>query len=64
MEGNKAKTDQETHDDEHIHEVNDEEEDDHAHNENLQCRFYRKDFPEENDLVIVNTPFLIPYRLK
>jgi hypothetical protein len=40
---------------EHIHDVHDEDEDEdaHAHNEKLQCRFYRKDFPEENDLVIV-----------
>jgi uncharacterized protein YbbC (DUF1343 family) len=28
-------------------------EEDHAHNENLICRFYRKDFPDENDVVIV-----------
>jgi hypothetical protein len=26
-------------------------------NENLKCRFYRKDFPEENDIVIVSTSF-------
>jgi hypothetical protein len=38
----------------HLDEVSiDEEEDDHLFNEKLQCRFYRKDFPEENDLVIV-----------
>jgi len=36
----------------HIDEASDDEEQ-HRHNENLQCRFYRKDFPEENDLVIV-----------
>jgi hypothetical protein len=29
------------------------EDEDHLNNENLQCRFYRKDFPEEGDLVIV-----------
>jgi hypothetical protein len=28
-------------------------EDEHSHNENLFCRFYRKDFPDENDVVIV-----------
>ena len=27
------------------------------HNENLICRFYRKDFPEENDIVIVRINF-------
>ncbi len=33
--------------------IDDEEEDeDHFNNANLQCRFYRKDFPEENDLVV------------
>lgn len=39
-------------DKEHIDELDDDEEDDHFNNENLQCRFYRKDFPEENDLVV------------
>jgi hypothetical protein len=24
-------------------------------NENLQCRFYKKDFPDENDIVIVSS---------
>jgi len=33
----------------------DEDEDEHLHGENLQSRLYRKDFPEEGDLVIVNT---------
>lgn len=42
-----------TKDKEHIEEVEDDEEEDHVFNEKLQCRFYRKDFPEENDLVIV-----------
>ena len=37
----------------HIEEVEDSDEDDHVNNEKLQCRFYRKDFPEENDLVVV-----------
>jgi hypothetical protein len=32
-----------------VDEASQTEEDD----EKLQCRFYRKDFPEENDLVIV-----------
>eukprot|EP00347_Sterkiella_histriomuscorum_P019680 403340697 len=36
----------------HIEEVEDSDEDDHVNNEKLQCRFYRKDFPEENDLVV------------
>lgn len=35
-------------------EVEDEDSQDHAlFNEKMQCRFYRKDFPEEGDLVIV-----------
>jgi hypothetical protein len=43
-----------TKDKDHIEEVEDDEEEDHMFNEKLQCRMYRKDFPEENDLVIVN----------
>jgi len=35
-----------------MEEIEDEEEEDHFNNEKLQCRFYRKDFPEENDLVV------------
>jgi hypothetical protein len=31
-----------------------EDEDSHINNEKLQSRFYRKDFPEENDLVVVS----------
>jgi hypothetical protein len=35
-------------------EVEDEDSEDHAlFNEKMQSRFYRKDFPEEGDLVIV-----------
>lgn len=30
------------------------QEESQIHNENLICRFYRKDFPDENDIVIVN----------
>lgn len=41
----------------HVEEIEEEEEDDHVFNEKLQCRFYRKDFPEENDLVMVSTLF-------
>jgi len=41
------------HDDDHIEELEDEEEEDQVFNEKLQCRMYRKDFPEESDLVIV-----------
>jgi hypothetical protein len=37
----------------HIDDIEEEDEDDHVFNEKLQCRFYRKDFPEENDLVMV-----------
>lgn len=38
-----------------IEEIEDDEEEDHAlFNEKMQCRFYRKDFPEEGDLVIVS----------
>lgn len=29
------------------------QEESQIHNENLFCRFYRKDFPDENDIVIV-----------
>lgn len=50
----KNKQEKETHHDEHIHEIEDEEEEDHTHNVNLKCRYYRKDFPEENDLVMVS----------
>jgi hypothetical protein len=42
-------------DKDNIEELEDEEEDDHVFNEKLQSRFYRKDFPEENDLVIVSS---------
>jgi hypothetical protein len=30
------------------------EDEEHLQGENLQCRLYRKDFPEEGDLVIVS----------
>lgn len=40
-------------DKDHIEEVEDSDEDEHINNEKLQCRFYRKDFPEEGDLVVV-----------
>ena len=38
------------------------QEESQIHNENLICRFYRKDFPEENDIVLVSfsTPSVIP----
>lgn len=36
-----------------IEDIEDDEDDHHVFNEKLQCRFYRKDFPEEGDLVIV-----------
>ena len=39
------------------------EEADHLLNEKLQCRYYRKDFPEEGDLVIVLFSLTLP-RLK
>ena len=49
------KKDQQELQDEHIEEIEDEEEEDHElFNEKMQCRFYRKDFPEEGDLVIVS----------
>ena len=47
-----TKEDNNDHEADHIKEASDEE-DEHMFNEKLQCRFYRKDFPEENDLVIV-----------
>ena len=56
MDTSKRNKDQDNHDHDpdHIKEASDEE-DEHMFNEKLQCRFYRKDFPEENDLVIVIT---------
>ena len=36
-----------------IEDIKSESETDHIDSEKLQCRFYRKDFPDENDLVIV-----------
>lgn len=51
----KSAAEKEIKNDDNIHEVIDEDEDDHTQNENLKCRFYRKDFPEENDLVIVRS---------
>lgn len=33
------------------------QEESQIHNENLICRFYKKDFPEENDIVIVSNTF-------
>lgn len=33
-------------------EIEEIEEEDHVFNEKLQCRFYRKEFPEESDHVI------------
>ena len=49
-------------------EIDEESVDQQFENENLQCRLYRKDFPEENDLVIVltNSPSLMHlfYRLR
>ena len=37
-----------------IPEDSESQEESQIHNENLQCRFYRKDFPDENDIVIVS----------
>lgn len=45
------------HDDHNISEYSESQEESQIHNENLQCRFYRKDFPDENDIVIVSIPF-------
>lgn len=39
-----------------IPEDSESQEESQIHNENLQCRFYRKDFPDENDIVIVSRP--------
>lgn len=47
------------HDDHNISEYSESQEESQIHNENLQCRFYRKDFPDENDIVIVSN-FCIP----
>ena len=55
MEKKQNMKDQQEHNDDHIEEIDDEEEEDHSlFNEKMQCRFYRKDFPEEGDLVIVS----------
>ena len=37
-----------------IPEDSESQEESQIHNENLQCRFYKKDFPDENDIVIVS----------
>ena len=37
-----------------IPEDSESQEESQIHNENLQCRFYRQDFPDENDIVIVS----------
>jgi hypothetical protein len=37
----------------YIPEDSESQEESQIHNENLICRFYRKDFPDENDIVIV-----------
>ena len=39
-----------------ISEHSESQEESQFHNEDLQCRFYRKDFPDENDIVIVSIP--------
>ncbi len=38
----------------YIPEDSESQEESQIHNENLICRFYRKDFPDENDIVIVS----------
>lgn len=40
--------------DPNIPEDTESQEESQIHNENLICRFYRKDFPDENDIVIVS----------
>lgn len=61
MQGKKEKKDQvQEIDDEEIKEDSEEEEDHSQFNEKMQCRFYRKDFPEEGDLVIVSSAMLMP----
>lgn len=39
--------------DHYIPEDSESQEESQIHNENLYCRFYRKDFPDENDIVLV-----------
>lgn len=51
-------------DKDHIEEVEDSDEDEHVNNEKLQCRFYRKDFPEEGDLVVVCTQYYLINKTK
>jgi hypothetical protein len=43
-----------------IPEDSESQEESQIHNENLQCRFYRKDFPDENDVVIVSDHLNVP----
>jgi hypothetical protein len=47
-----------------IPEDSESQEESQIHNENLQSRFYRKDFPDENDIVLVSFEhlrvFLLP----
>lgn len=45
----------------HLEDLDEEEDDNHLNNEKLQCRFYRKDFPEENDLVVVSRAHFSPF---
>ena len=46
----------------HIPEDTESQEESQIHNENLICRFYRKDFPDENDIVIVKPALSYNYR--
>jgi hypothetical protein len=54
------KQEQDSIEENNIEDFEDDEDEHHIVNENLQCRFYRKDFPEEGDLVIVISLLLIP----
>jgi len=61
------KQEQDSIEENNIEDFEDDEDEHHIVNENLQCRFYRKDFPEEGDLVIVislSLDLLLFFRLK
>lgn len=53
MQSKKDKQEKVIEEENNVEDIEDSEEDHHVYNENLQSRFYRKDFPEEGDLVQV-----------
>lgn len=59
MQSKKEKQEKVIEEENNLEDIEDSEEDHHVFNEKLQCRFYRKDFPEEGDLVIVSSRRMI-----